>query len=660
MSAHIPGFYGKFIILTNGIYEETGFLVSECVSPVSKEYPKSKKPKMKNRTFLLHYLILASAIALGTILRFWHLDLKPLWMDEVITAIFSLGKTYNDVPLDVVFPLGRVQEIFTFQSGVSCPQIAVNIAKQSTHPPLFFCLMHSWLESMIPLGQNWVTKMRSLSALFGASAIVAMYCLNRLAFSRTSGLMAAFVMAVSPFAVYLSQEARHYTLPMLLIALALLGLMQIQRDILHLERVRFQLWLGWGIINIIGLYVHYFFILAFVAQIFTILVLMYGSQAKISNFRQIWLGLILSTSGIAISFLPWLSIILSHFNRSETDWLHSPNHISPIYQTLIGWLVMVIALPVENQVHPIEVISGFLMIVFGVWVGRKVFQGLRKLWFQPTTHLDTLTLLSFSGFVLLEFFAIVYLLHKDITLVPRYNFVYYPSFCALIAASFSKIQNSKVKSQNPKFIFLLVGVISCIFVISNLAFQKPFLPEKVAQKMNQEPSIPLMLVVGYRDYQDVALGLSFALALDKIRSDQIPSSSSSSSSSSFSRSQLEPGNALVEALPRSSIQEAEPLEFIPMQSMGTRKINPPFEGSDNLAFFKQLPNFSSVWQQLSQLRPPAISKLNLWVVGPGLRRRDYPQQVALSSQITCNIDLKEHHRIGVPYQLYRCGTFPSS
>jgi hypothetical protein len=29
-----PGFYGKFIILTNGVYEETGFLGSESVSPV--------------------------------------------------------------------------------------------------------------------------------------------------------------------------------------------------------------------------------------------------------------------------------------------------------------------------------------------------------------------------------------------------------------------------------------------------------------------------------------------------------------------------------------------------------------------------------------------------------------------------------------------------
>jgi hypothetical protein len=44
MSAHIPGFYGKFIILTNGIYEETGFLGSQCVSP----NPKSQIQNLKS------------------------------------------------------------------------------------------------------------------------------------------------------------------------------------------------------------------------------------------------------------------------------------------------------------------------------------------------------------------------------------------------------------------------------------------------------------------------------------------------------------------------------------------------------------------------------------------------------------------------------------
>ncbi|WP_193198760.1 glycosyltransferase family 39 protein [Nostoc sp. MG11] len=557
---------------------------------------------MTNHRLYLHYLGLAGVIVIGTILRFWHLGLKPLWMDEIITAIFSLGKNYNDLPLDVVFPLERVQEIFTFQPGVSCSQIAENVTTQSTHPPLFFCSMYSWLGWMTPLGSEWVEKLRSLPALFGVGASAAIYAVNRIAFSKTSAIMAAAIMAVSPFAVYLSQEARHYTMPMLLITLALLGLVQIQQDMFERARIRFWVWLLWAIINSIGLYVHYFFALAFIAEIATLIVLMYWGKAKIINKHQVWLALIFSTSGIVISFIPWLLMILSHVRRSETSWLPSPTHIAPLYQTLISWVLMMIALPVENQPLPITVIYGFLMVIFAIWVGRQVFKGLKLLWLQSTTYLATFTLLSFTIFVLLQFLIIVYFLGKDITVVPRYNFVYYPSFCALIAASFG-IKNN----LNSVFIFLLVGLISCIFVVSNLVFQKPFQPEQVAQNMNLEPSVPIMLVVGYSNYQDVALGLSFATALEQLRS---------------------------------------------QTSTDTKVLN-SYIDSDSFAFLQKSPDLSAVWQNLSQLPIPATSKLNLWVVGPGIRKRDYPQRLELSGQ-TCIIDAAQHYRIGVPYQLYRC------
>ncbi|MBH8551028.1 glycosyltransferase family 39 protein [Nostocaceae cyanobacterium CENA357] len=550
---------------------------------------------MTNRRLDLHYLGLAGAIALGAILRFWHLDLKPLWMDEVITAIFSLGKNYHDLPLNVAFPLERVQEIFTFQPGVSCNQIAENVANQSTHPPLFFCGMYKWLGWMTPLGFEWVEKLRSLPALFGVGAIAAIYGVNRIAFSPTSGSIAALMMAVSPFAVYLSQEARHYTMPMFLITLSLLGLIQIQRDIFESQRLRFWVWILWAIINSIGLYVHYFFLLAFIAEIATLILLMFWGGKKIVNPHKVWLALLLSISGVVISFVPWLIVILNHFQSSETNWLPSPNLLAPLYQTLISWMLMIIALPVENQPIIITAICGFLMVIFAIWVGRQVFKGLKILWLQKKTHLATFTLINFTIFVILQFFAIVYLLDKDITAVPRYTFVYYPSFCALLAATIST-------SKNSKFILLIIGLISCIFVVSNLAFQKPFQPEQVAQNINLETSLPVMLVVGYSNYQDVALGLSFALALEKIR---ITTSTSV-------------------------------IKF------------------DSFALLDKKPDLSVLWNKLSQMPVPKASKLNLWIVGPGMRRRDYPKQVALSGQTTCTIDPAQHYRIGIPYQLYRC------
>ncbi|WGV27188.1 glycosyltransferase family 39 protein [Halotia branconii] len=542
-----------------------------------------------------HYLSLAGAIALGAILRFWHLDLKPLWMDEVITAIFSLGKNYHDLPLNVAFPLERVQELFTFQPGVSCDQIAENVANGSTHPPLFFCGMYRWLGWMTPLGSEWVEKLRSLPALFGIGAIMAIYGVNRTAFSPKSGIIAALIMAVSPFAVYLSQEARHYTMPMFLITLSLLGLIQIQRNIFDGQRLRIWVWILWTIINSVSFYVHYFCVLAFVAEIATLFILISYGKAKITNQRQIWLILILSTSAVVISFVPWLLVTWHHFQSSETNWLPSPNFIAPLYQTLISWVLMIIALPVENQPPLITAICGLLMVSFAIWIGRQVLKGLKILWLKNTTHLATFTLLSFTIFIILQFLAIVYLFKKDITAVPRYAFVYYPSFCALLAASINT-------SKSSKFIVSSIGLISCLFIVNNLAFQKPFQPEKVAHNINLEPAIPVMLVIGYSNNQDIALGLSFALALEKLRS-----------------------------------------------YTSTSIIH-----SDSLVLLDKKPNLSVLWNKLAQMPVPKISKLNLWIVGPGMRRRDYPKQVALSRQTTCNIDSTHHYRIGIPYQLYRC------
>ena len=596
---------------------------------------------MTNRKLNLHYLGLTFFISLAIILRFWNLQLKPLWMDEVITAIFSLGKNYNSIPLDVVFPLEKLRDVFSYQPGITCPQIAQNIATESTHPPLFFCGMYAWLGLLTPLGDDWVNKLRSPSVWFGVALVVAVYFLNRLAFSRQAGLMGAAFVAVSPFAVYLSQEARHYTLPMLTISLSLLALIQIQRDIQR-QQVRVWLWLTWTIINSLGIYIHYFCIIAFVAQVGTLLLLIslpsllnskflsfqYQSRENASYslpvahslfpnpyfqalgfhiskifLRNYFIALILSTSTVVISIIPWFGVVQNHLNRSETSWLPTPQHIEPLYQTLISWVVMVIMLPVENQPLPIAVISGLLMLLFAGWLGWKVFRGIKLLLQDSATRVSALTLLSFTTFVLLGIFVISYILGKDITVAPRYNFIYYPSFSALIAASLIKIQNTEINKQKFSLpIILLIGFISCILVVHNLGFQKPYLPQQVAQNIYQQPSVPVMAVMAYRNYQDVALGLSFALALERDEKYQLLSEQDTNAS---------------------------------------------------FAFLNQSSGLESFFKKLSQL-PNQNSQLNLWIFAPGRRKRDYPEQIKVSQSLSCNIDTNKYYRIGIPYQLYRC------
>jgi hypothetical protein len=160
-------------------------------------------------------------------------------------------------------------------------------------------------------------------------------------------------------------------------------------------------------------------------------------------------------------------------------------------------------------------------------------------------------------------------------------------------------------SIQPATVFLSLSLLSCIFVVSNLAFLKSFHPQQVARNMSLDRDVPIMMVVGYHNFQDVALGLSFALAIDQLH--------------------------------RDSLQEMAKASF---------------------AFLHPEPSYESVWQKLSKLPVLSVPRLNLWVVAPGLRRREYPPQLAIGNPTRCTIDPAQHYRIGIPYQLYRCVSTP--
>lgn len=235
-----------------------------------------------------HYLLLTAAIALGALLRFALLNFKALWLDEVITALFSSGHSYKEIPLDQVFSLSQLQRIFTLNYQANCSLIADNLTMESTHPPLFFCLTNQWLnwvgKNTIPATPLWVWQLRFIPAFFGVAAILAVYLLTRAAFSAKAGLIAAFVMAVSPFGVYLSQEARHYTLPVFLIALSLTAFLKIQKDLFSQQRVKFWVAIAWVVINTIGIYTHYFFSIGMFAQILIIFTIAIKQKLNLSKY----------------------------------------------------------------------------------------------------------------------------------------------------------------------------------------------------------------------------------------------------------------------------------------------------------------------------------------------------------------------------------------
>jgi 4-amino-4-deoxy-L-arabinose transferase-like glycosyltransferase len=119
-------------------------------------------------------------IALGATLRFYRLGHHGLWLDEA----FSVWMARLPV-VEMLHWLVRIDQ----------------------HPPLYYLLVRMWMG----LGDGEAV-VRALSALCSTLTIPVIYLLGRRVIDEKAGLLAALILAASPFHVRLAQEARMYAL----------------------------------------------------------------------------------------------------------------------------------------------------------------------------------------------------------------------------------------------------------------------------------------------------------------------------------------------------------------------------------------------------------------------------------------------------------------
>ncbi|MBE9030312.1 hypothetical protein IQ266_11270 [filamentous cyanobacterium LEGE 11480] len=542
-------------------------------------------------------LLLLTVLIVGLILRFLNLTGKPLWMDEVITSIFSLGQTYDAIPIGKTQTVAELTKFLSFNANATCQDITTNVMTQSVHPPVFFCAMHHWLNLMQNTGINLVWQLRSMAALLGVAAISIAYAIGRKAFrSNRIGLASGGVMAVSPFAIYLSQEARHYTLPMLIVMLGLLSLIHIQQD-WQQGKINPLIWVGWAACQTIGLYTHYFCLMATVGQIGALLLWQWWQHpTKKRPTKMFWVPVAFVVSTIGFTYAPWIATIVSHVTRPETNWMKpfEPSFVTflaPLWQLPIGWLSMIVAFPVEGQPLWVVIPTAIFTIGFGGWIVYQAYQGLKLLWAESATRDGVMLISVFLSIILIEFFAIIFVLGKDISQVPRYNFIYYPAIALLLGAGLSRqIQPTKLTElSGPFFYLMLVGLLSGLFINTNLAFQKPFRPAEVAGHIAPITPRKAMVVMAYQDYQELALGMGFVLALRDV-------------------------NPQVKFLFLNRVKGYEPV----------------------MKIFPSLPNVD-----------------DFWLIGPGLRQKDFPNLAQVGKR-RCSRQADRYHRLGLPYQGYKC------
>ena len=175
------------------------------------------------------WVLLGLWMIVGGFLRFTNLSAKPPWTDEFATMVFSLGNDFRSVPLNQVISLDTLLQPLRVNGDAGISNVVSLLLQEDNHPPLYFVLVHLWVKLFQNVGEYVdVGVMRSLPAFLGILSIPGVYFLGKIAFrSRLVGQISASLMAVSPFGIFLAQEARHYTLSILFVIASLLCLIQL-------------------------------------------------------------------------------------------------------------------------------------------------------------------------------------------------------------------------------------------------------------------------------------------------------------------------------------------------------------------------------------------------------------------------------------------------
>jgi len=205
--------------------------------------PKQLSSRLQRNEYL--FIVFVLLIASG--LRFYHLGAKGLWGDEIWTATWS---------------------------QVSLPDVFITLTRPPDMP-LNYALVH--LSTLIATSEFWV---RFPAALFGVLGVLAQYLLMRSWFGRRTALLSALLLAVAPFHIWYSQDARYYTV---FTAFALLSLYFFW-NMITAKAFRPVMWVGYLVASIALIYTHIFGYWVVLAEgFFGVLYLLWGFISKLRD-----------------------------------------------------------------------------------------------------------------------------------------------------------------------------------------------------------------------------------------------------------------------------------------------------------------------------------------------------------------------------------------
>lgn len=273
---------------------------------------------------------LAAILLLAFVLRLYRLGTQSLWYDETVSAHLAS----KDVPDLIAHTAGDI------------------------HPPGYYLLLHAWTR--LAGSSDFALAVPSL---FFGLLLVALACwLGARIFGPRAGLLAAFLVAISSYNVWYSQEVRMYTLGAVL-GMGALGAVVSLWDAAPDARPAWS-WLAvYALCGALGLWALYYFAFLLVA-----LNLMVGVW-WLANRRRAgwgWLGRwALAQVAVLLLYAPWLPVA----------WRQATNPPVPPWRGFTGlgdllveaWSALCLGQSVEAaQVWP-------MLLLFAVLFGLGLF-----------------------------------------------------------------------------------------------------------------------------------------------------------------------------------------------------------------------------------------------------------------------------------------------
>ncbi|PLS67655.1 MAG: glycosyl transferase family 39 [Cyanobacteria bacterium M5B4] len=262
--------------------------------------------------------ILIIIIILGIFFRFYNLDRKIYWHDEVYTIFRSAGFTRDEIDRELftnqLIPSRELLKYLDIKPKSSIGDtIRSLVTEDPQHPPLYFVINRFWMQ----LFGNSTFSLRFLPALISLISLPLIYYLTLETFrswtnTETStqasfmSLIAVALLALSPVDILFAQTVRQYSS----LTLGIIASAYFLIKALRLSRL-FN-WIYFSLSVAFSLYIHPFFALNLIAfGLFVILL----EQKKLLSF------LIFSSIAL-IPYSPWIVVMLSNLTRvtSTTNW----------------------------------------------------------------------------------------------------------------------------------------------------------------------------------------------------------------------------------------------------------------------------------------------------------------------------------------------------